>query len=199
MFIMNRPVLRKGRGWRCLYVWYCFAISHSLSTAFTPHPPNFCVRSGCYTPWSFFASFGLLNVRVTVITLNPSPSPPTCSWGLSLCFVSVVSYVLLLPIASFRHRCGRLVSGQTSFQWRPLFFTATQRDLCEGLHYELHHMRSKWLALSVCCVWTRKRALMLFMDFFLLLLLIIGLRCSIQVGKTGYRLEGRDLILCSSK
>jgi hypothetical protein len=42
--------------------------------------------------------------------------------------------------------------------------------------------------------------LMLFMELFLLLLLlllIIDLRCSIQVGKTGYKLEGRDLILCN--
>jgi len=110
-------------------------------------------------------------------------------------YVCVVSYVLLLPIASFVHWYGRLVSGQTSFQWRPLFFTVTQRDLCGRLRYNLCFMSSKWLAHSVCCVWTRKRALMLVMEFFLLLLLITSFRCSIQVGEAGYRLEDRDLIL----
>jgi len=87
--------------------------------------------------------------------------------------------------------------GKPSFHWRPLFLAVTQRDLYGSLHYDLCHMRSKWLAHFLCCVWTRKRALVLFMEFFLLLLLIIGLRCSIQVGMTGYRLEGRDLILCN--
>lgn len=38
---------------------------------------------------------------------------------------------------------------------------------------------------------------MLFMEFFLPLMLITGLRCSILVGETGYRLEDRDLILCN--
>ena len=131
---------------------------------------------------------GLLLLHLTFLRRHRLV-PEACHLVLYLC---VVSYVLL-PIASFVH----LVSGQTSFRWRPLFFTVTQRDVCGRRHYDLCYMRNKLLAHSVCCVWTRKRALMLFMEFFLPLMLITGLRCSILVGETGYRLEDRDLILCN--
>ena len=102
-----------------MYVCMILICSFTMIVNCPPPPPqlgsklcgHFLLAFACWTP-------GLLLLHLTFLCRHQLVSKG-CHVVLYVC---VVSYVLLLPIASFVHRCGRLVSGQTVLPMTALVF-----------------------------------------------------------------------------